>query len=149
MYEILTVFESLCTLRHANAGPACIRFTPLLSVLYEEANVDEKSLEIVYVSSDDSAQQCHDYMNKKHGDWLRVPFESSLRNQIKEKFGVFAGREQSLFPTTTRRSGIPSIVIATKEGEELALLDCDSPKVIKQIESQGVDFLDQWEKFRW
>lgn len=88
-------------------------------------------------------------MNKKHGNWLRVPFDSPLQNQLKATFGVFAGREQSQFPTTNRRSGIPTIVVVSKNGKELAMLDCDSSAVIQQVESQGTAFLDQWEKFRW
>jgi hypothetical protein len=88
-------------------------------------------------------------MNKTHGDWLRVPFDSPLRNQLKGTFGIFAGKEQPQFPNTTRRSGIPTIVVVSKHGKELALLDCDSAKVIQQVESQGTAFLDQWEQFRW
>ena len=88
-------------------------------------------------------------MNKKHGDWLRVPFDSPLRNQLKDTFGVFAGKEQSQFPTTKRRSGIPTLVVVSKHGKELALLDCDSSAVIHQVETQGTAFLDQWEQLRW
>jgi Thioredoxin-like len=130
-------------------GPACTTFTPLLSVLHEEAQEVEKMFEVVYVSSDDSAQQCQDYMDKKHGDWLRIPFDSPLRNELKETFGVFAGKEQGRFPSTRRRSGIPTIVIVSRDGKEQAMLDCDSPVVVKEAESKGSAFVDQWEQFRW
>lgn len=130
-------------------GGACQTFTPLLSVLYEEAQEVGKPFEVVYVSSDDSAEQCHNYMKAKHGDWLRIPFDSPLRNQVKEKFGVFAGREQSSFPSVQRRSGIPTLVVISPNGTEQAILDCDDSKVLQQVESKGVSFLDQWDAFSW
>jgi len=148
-YYNCTILTGLFPFFLVYPGPACIRFTPLLSVLHEAANEDEKLFEVVYVSSDHSAQECHDYMNRKHGDWLRVPFDSPLRNQLKDTFGVFAGKEQSQFPNTKRRSGIPTLVVVSKHGKELALLDCDSSTVIHQVETQGTAFLDQWEQLRW
>ena len=139
-------------------GGACRTFTPLLSVLHEEAaeqqqqqgNDNTVDLEVVYVSSDDTAAQCHQYMKEKHGDWLRIPFDSPLKNQLKEKYGVFAGKEQqSLFPGVPRVSGIPTLVVINREGEPLASLVCDSATVIRQVERMGTSFLDQWQQYKW
>ena len=127
--------------------PACKTFTPLLSVLHEEAQEEGLDFQVIYVSSDTTKEQCNRYMKENHGNWLRISFDATA--VLKTKFGVFAGREQSLFPTTKRRSGIPTMVIVSKEGNELDLLDCDSTKVIKEIENKGTAFLDRWESYKW
>jgi cytochrome oxidase Cu insertion factor (SCO1/SenC/PrrC family) len=122
----------------------------LLSVLHQEANEnDEFPFEVVHVSSDDTAAMCHEYMKKKHGDWLRIPFDAPLRQAVKQKYGVFAGREQDTFSTTQRRSGIPSLVVIGRNGEEKVLLDCDDPKVIREMESKGASYLAQWQAYKW
>jgi hypothetical protein len=121
-----------------------------LSVLHEEAQEDEKDFQVVYVSSDNSAEECHKYMKEKHGDWLRIPYESPLRNQLKEQFGVFAGKEQSLFSANVqRKSGIPTLVVVDRDGKPKVVLDCDSSKVTKDVESKGTSFLDSWEQYKW
>jgi hypothetical protein len=116
-------------------------------VLHEEAIEDDIPFEVVYVSSDRSSEDCVSYMKSNHGDWLKASWDS--RNSLKQKYGVFAGSEQATFPDTKRRSGIPTLVVVDKDGNEKALLDCDSPKVIKEIESKGTKFLDQWMSFKW
>jgi hypothetical protein len=85
-------------------------FTPQLAAAYEMANEDEKRFEVVFVSSDESAQAClhgrarrlpraptdpmavlvalqaqAGYMEEMHGDWLRVPFDSPLRDALKQQ----------------------------------------------------------------
>lgn len=128
--------------------PACKVFTPLLSVLHEDAQEEEGlDFEVVYVSSDNSAEECDQYMKEKHGDWLRVPFDKTA--SYKTQFGVFAGKEQSLFSSTKRRSGIPTLVIVDAEGKELDILDCDDAGVIKEIESKTTGFLKRWESMKW
>lgn len=117
--------------------------------MHEESSEDGKDFEVVYVSSDDTVEQCHDYMKEKHGDWLRIPFDSPLRNALKEQFGVFAGKEKPLFPSVERRSGIPTLVVVSPDGKEQAMLDCDSSKVIQEVETKGTAFLDQWEQYKW
>ena len=79
------------------------------------ANEDEKRFEVVFVSSDESAQArawllhgCTEapeaptdpmavlvalqaqagYMEEMHGDWLRVPFDSPLRDALKQQCAV-------------------------------------------------------------
>ena len=131
------------------SGGACKRFTPLLSALHDEAADEERMMEIVYVSSDDTEEQCSNYMKQRHGDWLCVPFVSPLRNELKQKYGVFAGKEAPLFPGTRRQAGIPTLVVISRDGTPHVVLDCDSSKVLKDVESQGTSFLDQWEQFKW
>ena len=135
-------------------GGACRTFTPLLSVLYDEMEEDEDlkdTFEVVYVSSDDTVEMCNKYMNEKHSNWLRIPFAGNTRYDLKLKYGVFAGKERGDFPSDTqRRSGIPTLVVVGKDGTEHQLLDCDDSKVIKDIESKGTDFLNDWlENYKW
>jgi hypothetical protein len=122
--------------------------------LYQEAQENDNDndciqFEVVHVSSDDNAIMCHEYMSKKHGDWLRIPFDAPLRQAVKQKYGVFAGREQADFANTKRRSGIPSLVVIGRDGEEKVLLDCDDPKVIKEMESKGASYLSKWQAYKW
>lgn len=118
-----------------------------MSVLYEDAQEEGLDFEVVYVSSDNSAEECNQYMKEKHGEWLRIPFDKTAA--LKTQFGVFAGKEQSLFPNTKRRSGIPTIVIVNGEGRELDILDCDDAGVIKEIESKASGFLKRWESMKF
>jgi hypothetical protein len=141
-----TLTKSLSILSFS--GPACKTFTPLLSVLYEDAKEEGiVDFEVVYVSSDVSADSMDAYMQEKHADWLRVPYHT--RQSYKEKYGVFAGKEQPDFPNTSRRSGIPTLVIVGPDGKEEVLLDCDTPSVLKEMEQKGAAFLEQWAKFKW
>lgn len=136
----------------SNWCPACKVFTPHLAVLYEtmQEECDElSSFQVVYVSSDDSAEDCDKYMKEKHADWLRIAYDSPLRQQLKQKYGVFAGREQANFPNTTRKSGIPTLVAVGPDGQEKDLLDCDSPAVLRDIQSKGVNFVNAWKQHAW
>ena len=121
----------------------------MLSVLYEDAQEEERDFEVVYVSSDLSAADCQAYMKQKHGDWLKIAYGSEQRAALKRAYGVFAGREQRDFPGVERKSGIPTLVVVSKEGEAKVVLDCDDPKVLREIESKGVSFLDAWEAHKW
>lgn len=121
--------------------PPCRGFTPKLAAAYEMANEDEKTFEVVFVSSDESAAAQAGYMEEMHGDWLRVPFDSPLRDGLKQKYGCFGAKEQPLWPGVKRRNGIPSLVVVGPDGEEL--------------EFNGVDVLSKsgvpeaWSKMAW
>jgi hypothetical protein len=115
--------------------------------LYEDAQDNGIDFEVIYVSSDDTSHECNDYMKSKHGAWLRAGWDD--RQSLKQEYGVFAGREQPLFPNTKRRSGIPTLVVIDPDGKALDLLDCDNPTVINEIETKGSAFLDKWKHFRW
>ena len=44
-------------------------------------------LEIVFVSSDRSPEDMTSYMKESHGDWLAVPHNSAVANDLKQKYG--------------------------------------------------------------
>lgn len=53
--------------------PPCREFTPLLSLLYEELNEDEKVIEIIYFSGDKTEEQFNEYFSEM--PWLALPRE--------------------------------------------------------------------------
>ena len=148
IFPTWTVFRFFCFVFVCALGSACVAFTPVLSVLFEEDEDD--TFAVVFVSSDDTAEQCQKYYQKKHADWFLVPFQDKdQRQDLKKKYGVFAGKEQVLFPGTTRKSGIPTLVVVDRKGTCLHLLDCDNPKVHDEIAMKGTSFLDQWKDCKW
>merc|ERR1711924_142937 len=80
--------------------------------------IQTRTLEVIYVSSDEDAAACEKYMKEKHGDWLRIPYKSPLREEIKKKYGCFASKEAGNFPGVERRNGIPSLVAVEANGNE-------------------------------
>eukprot|EP00746_Dinoflagellata_sp_MGD_P118423 gnl/MRDRNA2_/MRDRNA2_54605_c0_seq1.p1 gnl/MRDRNA2_/MRDRNA2_54605_c0~~gnl/MRDRNA2_/MRDRNA2_54605_c0_seq1.p1 ORF type:complete len:184 (+),score=51.33 gnl/MRDRNA2_/MRDRNA2_54605_c0_seq1:47-553(+) len=98
--------------------PPCRGFTPQLSEFYQKANEDSKQFEVVFVSSDDDAEKQSKYMEEMHADWLRIKYDDPMREQLKQKYGCFAGKEQEKWPEAERRSGIPSLVVVEADGKE-------------------------------
>ena len=122
-------------------------FTPLLHTLYEQAAEEDKpAFEVVYVSSDRDVTSMQKYMDEKHGDWLRVPYDALEREELKKKYGAFAGAEAGNFPGVTRLSGIPSLVVIGQNGEKLEHLDCDDGPDLQAIKRKGTAILDDWAK---
>ena len=46
-----------------------------------------EGLEIVFISSDRSPEDMTSYMKESHGDWLAVPHNSAVANDLKQKYG--------------------------------------------------------------
>ncbi|EKX34177.1 hypothetical protein GUITHDRAFT_119670 [Guillardia theta CCMP2712] len=120
--------------------PQCREFDPELKRFYETVNGGgEKRFEIVFVSSEESEAATNETHNKYHGDWLAVPYGSSLRNELKRKFGVCAGKEQAAVKVNPRRSGIPTLLVLKEDGSELTI---DGASEI----SSGVKAFESWLK---
>ena len=58
-----------------------------LTVRYMEMLQEVEGLEIVFISSDRSAEDMTAYMKESHGDWLAVPHNSAVANDLKQKYG--------------------------------------------------------------
>ncbi|KAL1525736.1 hypothetical protein AB1Y20_020580 [Prymnesium parvum] len=129
--------------------PACQRFSPLMRQLYDDAALQKLPLEVVFVSSDRSAQEMQSYMDDKHGSWLSVPFECPERSTLKQRYGCFAGAEKSNFPGVDRLSGIPALVIINQDGEKLQLLDCDEGPSLSALKTKGVEVFKEWASYAW
>ena len=78
-------------------GP-CRAFTPSLVKLRDRKD-DE--FEVIFVSSDRSADDQAEYMKDYDMDWPAIPFDSPLRGELAAKYGI---------------QGIPSLVIVDDQG---------------------------------
>ncbi|KAG1654493.1 Nucleoredoxin-like protein 2 [Nymphon striatum] len=82
--------------------PPCKRFTPILKEAYDEMIDNEDSIEIIFVSSDRSADDLFKYMNDLHGDWLTISHGNEAVQELSRKYGI---------------SGIPALVVIKNDGE--------------------------------
>jgi|688.fasta_scaffold17867_4 nucleoredoxin len=53
--------------------PPCIKFTPILSKVYNELKELDKSIEIIFISSDKTIESFQHYYN--YMPWLALPYE--------------------------------------------------------------------------
>jgi len=96
--------------------PDCPPLVSRLSLLYEDVNADEKTFEIVYVSSDKDIAQFKTYMAAKHPAWLALSFNDPLRNDLKRQFATCAGSEAGELAIADRKRGIPSFIVVKPDG---------------------------------
>lgn len=110
--------------------PMCTSFEPSLVNFRQQAADNGNPIELVYVSSDRSAED----QSKRAAsmDMLSVPFEGAA--DFKEKYNIWAGSESLKFGFG-RRSGVPALVVLDKNEEEMAFV---------AAESQGPKALDTW-----
>jgi len=101
-------------------GP-CKMFTPELVKLRDR---NDDKFEVVFVSSDRSAEDQEEYMKDYDMEWPAIPYDSPLRQQLGGKYEV---------------RGIPSLVIVddkgnliTKDGRsEMSGSDSDARKALR------------------
>eukprot|EP01043_Picozoa_sp_COSAG02_P032340 COSAG02_NODE_2156_length_9643_cov_55.052761_9_plen_440_part_00 len=123
--------------------PPCKAFTPVLRDFYDEVNANAKVVEIIFISSDDDAAGQEAYMEEMHGEWLTIKYDSSLREELKQKYGCFAGKEQDKWPDVERKNGIPSLVVIDRDGN---LAGCGLGGV-KAVTDKGPAALKEWPKW--
>jgi len=122
----------------------------MLGAAYEAAADDDKPFEVVYVASDRCAGDMQKYMDAKHPDWLRVPYDAPEREELKKRFGRFAGAEAINFPGVARKSGIPAMVILKADGTAGEEYDCDSGMPGSQLLKRlGPAAVDGWVAHAW
>ncbi|KAG1677496.1 Nucleoredoxin-like protein 2 [Nymphon striatum] len=104
--------------------PPCKRFTPILKEAYDEMIDNEDSIEIIFVSSDRSADDLFKYMNDLHGDWLTISHGNEAvhldyfaqKLKIVPTLNLFINIQLEL----SRKygiSGIPALVVIKNDGE--------------------------------
>ena len=81
--------------------PPCKEFLPKLVEFYEEANKEEKKLEIVYVSVDKTEEQYKEHFAEM--PWLAIPFSETERIERLEDFA--------------EAENIPKVVFLNDSGE--------------------------------
>lgn len=94
--------------------PPCKLFTPVLSVVYEDAKEDEDAVEIVYIASDFDEPSFAEYFAKQ--PWAALPFvpNGKLAQELGRTFGV---------------RGIPTLVAL--DGTDGALLTTDARSMVQ------------------
>ena len=103
--------------------PPCRTFTPLLVDAYNQLQADGKPFEIVFVSSDRSADAMRAYMKEYEMDWPAIPFEAEQRKALAQRFGV---------------RGIPTLVVVDTDGRTL------SADARSQIAQWGAGAYERW-----
>lgn len=126
---------SVALLFSAGWCPDCINFLPFLREFYEKYNGSDSQskVSIVYVSSDKSHQDATTCFQDEHGDWFMLEYESPSRQEYKQRHSIWAGVESNLF-TTSRRGGIPALLVLTTEGSVAQYIDGE----------QGAESLARW-----
>ena len=99
--DVLSGKRIVCFYFSAHWCPPCRAFTPMLKDAYEELLQETPDLEIVFVSSDRTADDMKSYMKDAHGSWLAVQHNSELVRELKTKFGI---------------SGIPALIVCKADG---------------------------------
>uniref|UniRef100_A0A4D5R9Z7 Nucleoredoxin-like protein 2 n=1 Tax=Scolopendra viridis TaxID=118503 RepID=A0A4D5R9Z7_SCOVI len=99
--EALQGVEIIAFYFSAHWCPPCRGFTPMLAEFYCELKDKEQPMEIIFVSSDRSVQDMMTYMKEDHGDWLAIPYNDGLAQELKQRFNI---------------RGIPSLVVVRRDG---------------------------------
>jgi len=121
----------------ANWCPDCVQFAPFIKDWYD-AHRDH--VEIVFVSSDKSEQEMHDHMKERMGPWLNVKYNHPLREEIKKKYGVFAGKEQEKWPDTGRKAGIPGVVLIDMETGKVMQKAANAQEYVEKMSANFEDW---------
>ena len=115
----------VCFYFSAHWCPPCRAFTPMLKDAYEEFLEESEGLEIVFVSSDRTAEDMKNYMNESHGKWLAISHNSELGKALKTKFGV---------------QGIPALIVCKSDGSVL------TKEGRADVQKAGPEAMKQWLK---
>ena len=85
--------------------PPCRAFTPKLVEFRNACVKNKQPFEIVFVSCDKDEKAMMGYMTEAKMSWVAVPFNSQLRQELMQHFGV---------------RGIPSLIILDSKGKTLS-----------------------------
>jgi hypothetical protein len=107
----------------ARGCPACATFTPMLVDAYDQLRQAGRSFEVVYISSDGSAESMFQYMAEAGMGWLALPWGSGRSAALGHRYGV---------------RWIPTLVVVDGAGRTVSL---DGHTEIK---SRGVSAYDVW-----
>ena len=104
--------------------PFCGKLKKFLSSIRAQAQSTGGGgeVEVVWVSSDNSSEEAQAYFNSQH-EWLMVPFDSPLRNNLKKRYGFCAMREMKELGMNIRQAGIPTLALVASNGELIATLE--------------------------
>mmetsp|Transcript_4173 Transcript_4173/g.4874 ORF Transcript_4173/g.4874 Transcript_4173/m.4874 type:complete len:234 (+) Transcript_4173:97-798(+) len=108
--------------------PPCRQFTPLLRNFYETLRDNNKNVEIVFVSSDNSEDAMMSYFEGEHGDYLAVKYGDPAQSELGKELNV---------------KGIPSLFVVDKSGKPVV----DATICRRAVMSgKPLDYIDEWRK---
>jgi len=105
-------------------GP-CRAFTPDLVKLRDR---QDDEFEVIFVSSDRSAEDQAEYMEDYDMEWPAIPYESPLRGELAAKYGI---------------RGIPSLIIVDDQGN---LITKDGRSEMNGSDSDARQALREWRR---
>ena len=113
--------------------PLCRRFTPALRQFHSRY---ADSVDIVFVSSDSSAEEAQQHFEHGQGDWVALDWADPLSAKLKRQHRVWSGREVMQFGMN-RRSGVPAVVVVDSAGGEVAFMaaERDGASALKSYRS--------------
>lgn len=101
--------------------PLCAPFTSILIDFYNEINIEEKLLEIIFVSRDKNKEEFEEVY--KEMPWLAFPFGDSRIKKLTEAHDV---------------KGIPILIVLKKNGEAITI------NGKRDIMTEGYDVFQKW-----
>lgn len=112
-----------CLYFSAKWCPLCVTFTPILIDFYSEINIEEKLLEIIYVSRDKTKDEFEEIY--KEMPWLAFPFGDSRIKKLVDAHDV---------------KGIPLLIVLKRNGEAATVHGK------KDIMTEGYDVFQKWQQ---
>jgi nucleoredoxin len=114
--DMADVFKNdiVCYYFSAHWCPPCRQFTPVLAEAYKSWKASGKSIEVIFLSSDQSPDDWKEYFESM--PWLAIPLGDKRKDAMSKQFGV---------------KGIPTLVALDKHGNILnagARMDVASKK---------------------
>jgi len=103
--------------------PPCRAFTPRLVEAANELREAGKPFEIIFVSSDRSADAMQGYMQDYNMPWLAIPFGDAKIRELGGRYGI---------------RGIPALVVIDGDGNTI------TTQGRNDIASQGAKAYDKW-----
>lgn len=103
--------------------PPCQEFTPILKGFYEELQANDMRFEVIFVSSDKSAEDMDRYMKESHGDWLALSFGNEMIKELKTRYHITL---------------IPKLVVIDDDGEVVTLMGR------REVTENGPRCFKQW-----
>merc|ERR1712045_300160 len=82
--EVLADKKIIAFYFSAHWCPPCRLFTPVLAEFYSDLVGAGEPFEVVFVSSDKSAEEMMGYMKECHGDWLAVQHGTVLSQDLQK-----------------------------------------------------------------
>ena len=115
-------------------GISAIRLGCLLLVLLDVSTII--IVDIVFVSSDSSAEDAALHFEHGQGDWVALDWADPLSAKLKRQHRIWSGREVMQFGLN-RRSGVPAVVVVDSAGGEVAFMaaERDGASALKSYRS--------------